>query len=146
MSLARVRISHVLDILWRKWKSLTLQFLRRISTWDPLLGILKNVGHVWEALPCRCSNCNGCVRLILFREGIRKRDFYPDFGPQNVIYIHFKQNSGYRGGSRGRVQGVRTPPPWYDLQFFNTTGILQKNINYVVYWCWSRARDECTPS
>ena len=31
-----------------------------------------------------------------------------------------------RGGSRGRVQGVRTPPPWYDLRFSNTTGILQK--------------------
>ena len=30
-----------------------------------------------------------------------------------------------RGGSRGRVQGVRTPPaPWDDLRFSNTTGIL----------------------
>ena len=50
----------------------------------------------------------------------------------------------FRGGSRGRVQGVRTPPPtWDDLQFSNTTA---KKKNYVVYWCWSRARDECTPS
>ena len=49
-----------------------------------------------------------------------------------------------RGGSRGRVQGVRThPPPWDYLRFSNTTGIAKKN--YVVYWCWSRARDECTP-
>ena len=31
-----------------------------------------------------------------------------------------------RGGSRGRVQGVRTPPPRDDLLFSNTTGILQK--------------------
>ena len=31
-----------------------------------------------------------------------------------------------RGGSRGRVQGVHTPPPWYDLRFSNTTGILQQ--------------------
>ena len=30
-----------------------------------------------------------------------------------------------RGGSRGRVQGVRTPPPRDDLRFSNT-GILQK--------------------
>ena len=39
-----------------------------------------------------------------------------------------------RGGSRGRVQGVRTLPPRDDLRFSNTTGILQKK-NYVVYWC-----------
>ena len=53
-----------------------------------------------------------------------------------------------RGGSRGRVQGVRTPPQ-------DTCGFLiqlvfcKKNKtkqNYVVYWCWSRARYECTPS
>ena len=31
-----------------------------------------------------------------------------------------------RGGYRGRVQGVHTPPPWDDLRFSNTTGILQK--------------------
>ena len=31
-----------------------------------------------------------------------------------------------RGGSRGRVQGVCTPPPWDDLRFSYTTGILQK--------------------
>ena len=41
-----------------------------------------------------------------------------------------------RGGSRGRVQGVRPggggggapppPPPWDDLRFPNTTGILPK--------------------
>ena len=32
-----------------------------------------------------------------------------------------------RGGSRGRVQGVRTPPsPWDDLRFSYTTGILPK--------------------
>ena len=36
-----------------------------------------------------------------------------------------------RGGSRGRVQGVCTPPPRDDLQFSNTTGILQKKKNYV---------------
>ena len=31
-----------------------------------------------------------------------------------------------RGGSRGRVQGGRTPPPRDDLRFSNTTGFLQK--------------------
>ena len=40
----------------------------------------------------------------------------------------------YRGGSRGRVPGVRTPPPPRDdLRFSNTAGILQKTKNYVVY-------------
>ena len=35
-----------------------------------------------------------------------------------------------RGGSRGRVQGGAHPPtpPWDDLRFSNTTGILQKKI------------------
>ena len=42
-----------------------------------------------------------------------------------------------RGGSWGRVQGVRTPPPpRNDLRFSNTTGIQQKKKkNYVVYFC-----------
>ena len=46
----------------------------------------------------------------------------------------------------GGCRGCAPPPPsWDDLRFSNTTGILQKK-NYVVYWCWRRARDECTPS
>ena len=34
----------------------------------------------------------------------------------------------FRGGSRGRVQELRTPPPhpWDDLRFSNTTDILPK--------------------
>ena len=35
-----------------------------------------------------------------------------------------------RGGSRGRVEGVRTPP-WDDLQLSNTTGILQKKVWFI---------------
>ena len=47
----------------------------------------------------------------------------------------------------GGCRGCTPPPPlpWDGLQFSNTTGILQKKKNYVVYWCWSRARDKCTP-
>ena len=38
-----------------------------------------------------------------------------------------------RGGSRGRVQGVRTlPPPRDDLRFSNTTGILQKKTMWFI--------------
>ena len=52
----------------------------------------------------------------------------------SLILIKFKTMSLVKGGSRGRVQGVRIPPPRDDLWFYNTTGILQKR-NYVVYWC-----------
>ena len=40
---------------------------------------------------------------------------------------------------QGRILGVGErgahppPPPWDDLRFTNTTGILQKKKNYVVY-------------
>ena len=45
----------------------------------------------------------------------------------NSIIWHWFFSRCLRGGSRGRVQGVRTsPPPWDYLQFSNTTGILQK--------------------
>ena len=40
-----------------------------------------------------------------------------------------------RGGSRGRMQGVRTsppPPPRDDLQFSNTTGILPKKTMWFI--------------
>ena len=43
-----------------------------------------------------------------------------------------------KGGSRGRVQGVRTIPPSDDLRLSNTTGILQKKkeVSYAIpYWC-----------
>ena len=38
----------------------------------------------------------------------------------------------HKGGSRGRVQGGRTPPPWDDLRFSNTIGILQKLFGLLV--------------
>ena len=41
--------------------------------------------------------------------------------------VKFMKSSRSRGGSRGRVQGVRIPPPPRDdLRFSNTTGILRK--------------------
>ena len=52
-----------------------------------------------------------------------------------------------RGGSRVRVRGGgRTPPLLPEM----TCGFLIQLVfykkNYVVYWCWSRARDKYTPS
>ena len=42
-----------------------------------------------------------------------------------------------RGGSRGRVQGVRTPPEM-TCGFLIQLQVFCKKKNYVVYWCWSR--------
>ena len=74
------------------------------------------------------KHCKFLTRLPTRQDGFENRD-----------KVYLQKRFGYarhfeypcRGGSRGRVQGVRTPP-WDDLRFSNTTGILQKN--YVVYW------------
>ena len=51
-----------------------------------------------------------------------------------------------RGGSRGRVQGVCTPPlPEMTCGFLIQLVFCEKK-NYVVCSCRRRARDECTPS
>ena len=56
----------------------------------------------------------------------------------------------YRGGSRGRVQGVHIlPPPPTEMSCSFLIRLVfrkKKKTMTVVYWCWSRARDECTPS
>ena len=47
-----------------------------------------------------------------------------------------------RGGSR-----CEPPPPPPDMACsFLIQLVFCKKKNYVVYWCWSRARDKCTPS
>ena len=52
-----------------------------------------------------------------------------------------------RGGSRGKVRGVRPPhPPSLEMTCAFLMQLVFCKKNYVVYWCWSRARDECTPS
>ena len=57
------------------------------------------------------------------------------------LFIISNSGADLGGGCRGCA-----PPRWDYLRFSNTTGILQKKKNYVVYWCWSRARDEGTLS
>ena len=58
----------------------------------------------------------------------------------------------FRGGSWGRVREVRTPPPsemtcGFLIQLVSCKQIkIIKIKKHVVYWCWSRARDECNPS
>ena len=42
-------------------------------------------------------------------------------------YVSFSRHTYFRGGSRGRMQVLRTPPPPpNDLRFSNTTGIVPK--------------------
>ena len=54
---------------------------------------------------------------------------------ESVNYWHFTFSS--RADLGGGCRGCAPPtPPWDDLRFSNTTGILQKK-KYVVYWCWS---------
>ena len=50
----------------------------------------------------------------------------------------------YRGGSRGKVPGVRTPPPRDDLRFSKTTDILQKYI-YVYMWFIGEEQERSAP-
>ena len=47
-----------------------------------------------------------------------------------------------RGGSRGRVQGARSPPTPHrdDLRFSNTNGILKKKLCGLLVLKWSKRR------
>ena len=60
-----------------------------------------------------------------FSKASRNLIAYSKFLEQNLHYLLI------RGGSRGRVQGVHTPP-WDDLRLSDTTGILQKKSGLLV--------------
>ena len=65
-----------------------------------------------------------CSPMLIFRAwatcGFKKY-------PKNVaLSFDVINKRPLRGGSRGRVHGVRTPPPWDDLRFSNKTGIVPK--------------------
>ena len=57
-----------------------------------------------------------------------------------------RRTSNFRDGSRGRVQGVRTPPPPYTLRwlaaFYCYSAKKKEKKNFVVYWCWNKIWDE----
>ena len=50
----------------------------------------------------------------------------------------------YRGGSRGRVQGVRTPPEM-TCGFLIQLVFCQKKKKKLVYWCWSQEQETSAP-
>ena len=95
----------------------------------------------------KAITCTNLKVMKMTQEFMRLlRRFWLNDEYMNFFLTEFWTNCLHRGGSRGRVQGVCTPLPWDDLRFSNTTGILQRKENYVVYWYWSRARDQCTLS
>ena len=56
-------------------------------------------------------------------------EYSPKSGVSQIFIWESWQHYLPRGRSKGRVQGVCPPPPWDDLRFSNTTGILQKKKN-----------------
>ena len=64
----------------------------------------------------------------------------------HAFFSMWRSCPGYvSGADLGGVQGVRTPPKMA-CGFLIQLVFCKIKKNYVVDWCWSRARDECTPS
>ena len=63
---------------------------------------------------------------------VKKRSFL-DFAEQNINIFSANAKPYSRGGSRGRVQGVRTPPEM--TCGFLIQLVFCKKKNYVIYWC-----------
>ena len=89
--------------------------------------------HAWKELAHVCR---------VMRIGTRQASVSCMTLRENSVCLHFSPGKKYakmnnfinkpnRGGSRGRVQGVRTPA-WDDLRFSNTTGILQKKTMWFI--------------
>ena len=87
--------------------------------------------HFYEEIGINISHYIGVtISLILSLMKWSERD--PNVKPQTFVETFDQANSN--SIPRGKVQGVRPPPPRDDPRFSNTTGILPKK-NYVVYWC-----------
>ena len=69
------------------------------------------------------------------------------FNPFNRLFILLWRSCtlSYPGADLGGgCRGCAPPPPEMTCGFLIQL-VFCKKRNYVVYWCWSRARDECTP-
>ena len=72
-------------------------------------------------------------KIFLECKEMAEKEGYEIFAIQVKVLIYTKELwMSIRGVSRGRVQGVRTPPPWDDLRFSNTTGILPKKTMWFI--------------
>ena len=112
--------------------------------WQSSISSRKNVELIYKPLLLLSLCLYFCPNLQIFQR-LQPRDLQLKRYGWWELLINFC--SGGRGGSRGRVQGVCTPlPPEMTCGFLIQLVFCKKKKNYVVYWCWSRARDECTPS
>ena len=91
--------------LWNRWRTLTETIFQGHT--KIALSYYKTVEKLWQF--------NFQRQSLPFHHCHRKQQL------RRVARGYFL----CRGGPTGRVQGV-PPPPWDDLQFFNTTGIMPK--------------------
>ena len=76
--------------------------------------------------------------------GTKNFSFYCRF--QFIYQKKYSQSMQCTGADLGGgCRGCAPPPPEMTCGFLIQLVFCQKK-NYVVSWCWSRARDECTPS
>ena len=142
---------------WVKWyKRLIIPYTDEIHFLTPKISGSGNISHCQQQSYSGLHFQGGRLNKVFFTEarGPTLSLWNIIFGRKSTSFKYLLLTNGTTftylvkttagadlgGGCRGCAP---PPPPWDDLRFSNTTGILQKN--YVVYWCWSRARDECTP-
>ena len=100
--------------------------------WDLRKWFSVYVGTMWRYATFRLLINTPCSQLaITWRKNIYNKNVYRESKIYYIQFLMIKLSLNLRGGSRRRVQGVRTPP-WDDLRLSYTTGILPKNV---IYWC-----------
>ena len=96
------------------------------------IGKQEDPGRGWDN---RCNCPATSFAFNIFKIGLFH---FPDFATRES-----RINSGADLG--GGCRGCAPPLPEMTCGFLIQLVFCQKR-NYVVYWCWSRAGDECTPS
>ena len=108
-------------------------------------------GGGWGQI-CLFSIC-GCLELSdcwTFLESFLSGAMFINFKPlkRTFLMLRLIAAAGFTSRSSGADlgRGCRgcAPPPEMTCGFLIQLVFCKKN--YVVFWCWSRARDECTPS
>ena len=107
--------------------------------WPFTVGIDHLLTHKFLHKIARTAS-NVCIE---HNSGFHKPLLFSFFGIESPICREYLVNTAadLGGGCRGC-----TPPPGEMAGGFLIQLEFCPQKNYVVYWCWSRARDECTPS